>query len=63
LTEFYREFTFDQTTQPTKMDFANQNHKRTRTQILENPTLTKNRQTQLSRNFAEKRQADFENLA
>jgi hypothetical protein len=47
----------------TKMDFANQNHKRTRTQILENLTLTKNRQTQLPRNFAEKRRADFENLA
>ena len=53
------------------MDFTNQNHKRTRTKILENLTLLENRkaneakpilQTQLARTFAEKRQADFENL-
>jgi len=46
------------------MDFANQNHKRTRTKILENLTLLENRkaneakpilQTQLARTFAEKR--------
>jgi chromosome segregation ATPase len=53
------------------MDFANQNDKRTRLRVLENLTLPENNkaneaetilQTQLTRTFAEKRQADFENL-
>jgi hypothetical protein len=50
-----------------KKDFA----KQTRTEVLEKPTQPKNDnaneankilQTQLTRTFAEKRQADFENL-
>ena len=54
-----------------KMDFANQSHKWTRTQILKNLTLSKNDkaketeiilQTQLTRTFATKRQANFESL-
>jgi hypothetical protein len=79
LTEFYNELGFlpkpKRDNKPKrllqKISFANQNHRQTRTPILENLTLPKSDnakkteiilQTQFAKTFATKRQANFENL-